>query len=398
MDVDCEYSKDQNDCKCNVTAIFIVKPETALKTFKDENNTLGKLSVSKQFTDYESHNLAHTYTYFDYVPATLADVTQLHIEQQTVRFFPRNIEKTFRCLTRLDITSCGLTMILRKDLEGLGSLKYLDLCRNKLTILPDDLFSDMRNLEKVYINNNQLRFLTSMLLKPIGNTVTYVDLRNNVRIDDFFDKNNFSQSNLRAFLETIDKNCLPPGIKTNQKSAAFVALQANFEKFRISRKYSDYTIKIRGKDFDVHKCVLAAQSSVFDEMFSKDSAEVEQAFMNVKNFSNKAFESFLNYFYTGRVDAGVTPVEMIQLASEFDVPELKTKCIDKILENLSETNALEIFNLGHDHASDELIKMAFKFIKKIYPLLKDDLENDRKGLNSFINIGEHVESWDQSEY
>lgn len=392
MEVQCEYSKDQNVYKCTVTAISIVKPNTVIKSFKGsmENLTVTHSMVNGYYVDQYGNRVSVAQG-----PAiTAANITWLHMEKKKVKFFPRNIGKTFPSLTRLSINSCGLSSISRNDLEGLWSLTHLDLNRNKLTMLPDDLFADMRKLNSVYINNNRLRFVSSKLLRPIETTLTIADFTNNVSIDESFDIHVAGKNDLKGFLASFDENCQPPGTKGNQKSARLEHLQENFEKFRISSKFSDFTIKICEKDFDVHKCVLAAQSTVFEKMFAKDSAKLEQPFVNVKSFSDKAFESFLNYFYTGRVDSGISPIEMIQLASEFDVPDLRIMCIEKILDNLSEINALEIFNLGHDHESDELIQMAFKCIKKVFPHIDDDLVNDRKGLNRVIDIGENVESWD----
>lgn len=342
----------------------------SIRSFKDDANTLEPLKV------------------------TSANISWLHFDKQTLKFFPKNIENTFANLTTLKVISCGLTSITRDDCKGLWNLSRLELDCNKLTILHDDLFADMRNLQYVSFDNNKLRFLSSKLLKPIEKTVMAVSFKNNVRINDNFDKNVACKRDLEMFSKGIDENCLKPQKKTNQKSDRLENLQAKFESFQISSKFSDFTIKFHEKSYEVRKCVFAAQSSVFEEMFSNNSADLEQPLLNVKNFSDKAFESFLSYFYTGRVDAGVTPVEMIQLASAFNVPDLKTKCVDKILENLSETNALEIFNIGHDYNSEELIQLAFNFIKRISPLFGDELRNDREGLNKLINIGENVESWD----
>lgn len=377
MEIRCNYSYNQKMYQCTVTGISHSKNnapktirETTIKAFKDDANTLGPLG------------------------ATTAHISCLNIEKQNLKIFPKNIEKTFANLTSLNVINCGLASIARNDFKGLWNLTTLNLSHNKLTMLPDDLFADMKNLQCIHFQNNQLRFMTSMLFKPIERTLNLANFSDNVNIDDSFNNQVAAKNNLQVFLAAVDENCQPPDTKKEQKYARLENLQAKFENFRISSKFSDFTIKIRGKDFNAHKCILAAQSSVFEEMFSKEPVKVEQPFINVKNFSDQAFESFLNYFYTGRVDAGVSPVEMIQLASEFDVPDLKKMCIEKILDNLSEINALEIFNLGHDQSSDELIQMAFKFIKKVFPHIDDELMNDRKGLNRMIDIGENVDSWE----
>lgn len=365
MEVHCNYSTDQGYYKCTITSICIVDTNTAINSWKGDH------AVFKN----------------------AGDVTWLHIERQDVKFFPLLIHQKFPNVTCLSIQSCGLTAITRSDLCGLDKLITLDLSRNKLTLLPDDLFADMKNLRFVFINNNKLRFLTSLLLKPIEKTLATVDFTNNVNIDDSFNSQKVAKNDLQGFLACIDRICLSPGKRKDQKIDSFRNMLANFEKLRASEKLLDFTIEVQGKTFKVHKCVLSAQSSVFDNMFSNDAEKATQTFAQIKKINEKDFEAFLNYFYTGHVDSGISPVTMMQLASEFDVPDLKVMCTEKILTDLSELNALEVFNIGHDHEVDELIQLAFKFIKKVFPHIDDDLKEDRVGLNKTVGIGQNLERW-----
>lgn len=321
------------------------------------------------------------------------NVTWLSISNQNVKFVPENLLTTFLNTTQLTLQNCGLISVKRSDLAGLEKLTTLDLSRNKLVMLPDDLFRDMKNIENIHFNNNQIRFLSSMLLKPLEKKLLIADFKTNVKIDECFNKKTAGQDDLQKFMATIDGSCSPPGTRKLQKVDSLNNMLTNFEKLRTSEKLLDFTIEVQGKTFKVHKCVLSAQSSVFDEMFSKDTAKATQALANVKTINQKDFEAFLNYFYTGRVDAGVSPVTMIQLASEFDVPDLKIMCAEKILDDLSELNALEVFNIGHNHKVDELIQLGFKFIKKVFPYIDDDLIKDRDKLNKTVGIGQNLDRW-----
>lgn len=141
---------------------------------------------------------------------------------------------------------------------------------------------------------------------------------------------------------------------------------------------------MRGKEFKVHKLILAAQSPEFDKMFSSDTADEAKTFKNIKSLSEESFESFLNFFYTGRMDPAVDSVEAFELASEFEVASLKAASIEKILAELNEDNALAIFNLGKQHASKELTQSAFKTLQEVYPDLVDALIDDANGLNEIV--------------
>lgn len=91
--------------------------------------------------------------------------------------------------------------------------------------------------------------------------------------------------------------------------------------FRAARKYTDFTIKVHEKEFAVHKNILAAQSHVFDEMFSNKTNQNTKAFNKIKNLNlcENLFEHFLDYFYTGHVNSEANLLDLFELASEFEV-------------------------------------------------------------------------------
>lgn len=96
------------------------------------------------------------------------------------------------------------------------------------------------------------------------------------------------------------------------------------------------------------------------------------------NCSQKAF---LRYFYTGRLDPEVDAVEILELASEFKVADLKRTSVDKILEDLCENNAIKIFNLWKQHASEDLAKSAYETLKRMYPELDDEWWSGKRQWN-----------------
>lgn len=55
--------------------------------------------------------------------------------------------------------------------------------------------------------------------------------------------------------------------------------------------------------FPAHKAVLAAQSPVFEAMFShKDSKETQEGRVELIDISGEAVQQMLQYLYTGKVD------------------------------------------------------------------------------------------------
>lgn len=202
----------------------------------------------------------------------------------------------------------------------------------------------------------------------------FASFENNTKINEVFDKKSKDHNDLTKFMEAIDSKCLPPESKAD-------TIFAEFTKFKISGEFTDFTIVVRGREFKIHKMVLAAQSSVFKDIFADTAVESAKSFNKIQNCSEKTFESFLDYFYTGKVDSSVNAVEMFELASEFDVLEPKKICKTLIMAKLNESNAVEVFNLGHRYSSEEMKQKSFEIIMKMFPEINDTFENKLNEIN-----------------
>lgn len=166
---------------------------------------------------------------------------------------------------------------------------------------------------------------------------------------------------------------------------------AKFTEFKASGEFSDFTIKIRGKDFKVHKAVLAAQSPVFNKTFTSNDDATEQTFTKVKNFSGEAFESLMDFFYSGNLGDDVDAMKIFELATVFEVSVLKTICIDRILDTLCQANALEAYNFARQHNLDQLKQEAFKVIHRMFPELRENVINSPDHVNRLVKAKREYE-------
>lgn len=331
-----------------------------------------------------------------------ADVKYLRIKNKTIGAFPRHLVIKFKHLVCLKIDTCRITKICRKDLNGLETLEIFDMSRNLLTSLPDDLFLGMKKLRGICFKSNKLEKVTSKLFEPIAKQLETANFEDNVKIDDRFNIYVEQKNDLKEFIKVIEKNCSDAASQTKEKpkKIAKAACNNNVHKnllssladFKATGEYTDFVIKICGKQFKfrqfviaeykIHKCIIAAQSSKFKEIFQSNLHE--KTFVEPENFYGKTFESFMDFFYSGVVDDDVSSIEMFELANVFDVPQLKILCISRILESMNESNALQVYSLGHKSASYELIKPAFVLIQKKHPEIKDTLIDDSELVNKIV--------------
>lgn len=119
-------------------------------------------------------------------------------------------------------------------------------------------------------------------------------------------------------------------------------LLETLNRFRQDSLFTDFIIKVNGKDFPIHKNVLAASCDFFKELFSK--SESSQAICHeLAKVEPAVMESILTFLYTGicKLDHQ-TSTTMLQSLEIFGVPDL--------LEPLKQHMALA----SNNAASDEI--------------------------------------------
>lgn len=121
--------------------------------------------------------------------------------------FPRTLRDMFPNLKFITINGCGLKKISKSDLTGFESLELLDLQKNNLTSLPDDLFAEMKNLRLIKFNDNQIGRLSSKLIEPIESSLQLADFERNTKIDVCFESNGV-MNNLKMLKLVMDSLAL----------------------------------------------------------------------------------------------------------------------------------------------------------------------------------------------
>jgi BTB/POZ domain len=168
---------------------------------------------------------------------------------------------------------------------------------------------------------------------------------------------------------------------------------AGFKELWMSGEYSDFTIIAGKEEFAVHKNVLATQSPVLAAIFKNDMKEKKTGKMIIEDFSLDAVEVMLYFMYTGEIVDESNAMDLYAIASKYEVTSLKSTAHKLILRNLGESNAIEIFGLGHQHNSDRIKRAAFEVIKKMFPwkVLEDELMEDPKTLKKLIDAARKIQ-------
>lgn len=142
------------------------------------------------------------------------------------------------------------------------------------------------------------------------------------------------------------------------------SLPENFLSLLENSEYSDVIVScVNGKEFRVHKNILASRSAVFDAMFKYNMKENESNYVEISDIDEKVLEQMLRYIYTDRCENIAEYAEGLFVAADkYDLEGLKLRCEQVLLKNLSVENAAAILIIADMHHAEKLKSDAINFI------------------------------------
>lgn len=133
-----------------------------------------------------------------------------------------------------------------------------------------------------------------------------------------------------------------------------------------STKYSDFIFHVQGKQFKVHKNILAAASPVFDKLFSTKETSKENR-CDVKDIESAIFQYLLTFIYCGglpeKIHEGNTARQLFQAARCYEIGELINICKSVEHYKLTVPNAQDIYNWAYTYELEDVKKDAWSIIK-----------------------------------
>lgn len=289
-----------------------------------------------------------------------SDVDILGFDDSTVLYVPGGLPKFFPNLKALEIRRCSLKEINAEDLHGLSSLTNLSVGNNCLKSLPNDLFMHTKRLRRISFEWNELEFLSSRLLNTIpDHQWDLVDFRKNSKIDQiYWPITGKGLKSIHQMKVAIDSSCFPTAAKS---------ISMNYRKLWEDKKYTDFTILADGKEFSVHKNVLAVQCPFFASLLKTDDKVKASNKYEITVSGYEVVEDFLYCLYTGEIKRVGHSVELFNLAATFNDEELKKEFELIACTNINNDNALKALFIGNAHESVKIIESAFNILKKVLP-------------------------------
>ena len=127
----------------------------------------------------------------------------------------------------------------------------------------------------------------------------------------------------------------------------------------------DLKLKVGDKEFRAHRDILRARSQVFKSMLTHDMTEKNSGVIDIPDCDPQAFEQFLSYIYTGKVDSlkESNMLHLYYIADKYDKKELKGICRDFIKKSLTVNNVCGVIQLALNHTDSGLLQYVTEYFK-----------------------------------
>lgn len=130
-----------------------------------------------------------------------------------------------------------------------------------------------------------------------------------------------------------------------------------------SKKFSDVTLNVSGKEFHAHKAILAARSPVFSAMFEHDMEENKKNRVEITDVDADVLKEMLRFIYTGRASNLENMAdELLAAADKYALERLKVMCEEELCQSLSVDSVSESLVLADLHNADQLKAYSIDFI------------------------------------
>lgn len=103
-------------------------------------------------------------------------------------------------------------------------------------------------------------------------------------------------------------------------------LNQNLKDLFFSDHFSDVTLKVQERSFQVHKAILCARSSVFASKLLGDNKGAST--LIIRDYDADTFEDALFYMYTGKLNrlSHSNVNALYEVADKFEIKDLKEEC------------------------------------------------------------------------
>uniref|UniRef100_A0A0N5BT35 BTB domain-containing protein n=1 Tax=Strongyloides papillosus TaxID=174720 RepID=A0A0N5BT35_STREA len=130
-----------------------------------------------------------------------------------------------------------------------------------------------------------------------------------------------------------------------------------------SPKFSDCIIKVGKSKINVHKCILASRSKVFDSILADKQYESSSSIIEINGLRPEIVKEMVNYLYTGKSpNMNEVACEMLEIGEKYGLELLKLMAQESLVHSLSIENACNYLVCSELYSGEILKDWCLRFI------------------------------------
>lgn len=123
--------------------------------------------------------------------------------------------------------------------------------------------------------------------------------------------------------------------------------------------FADVTISVEGREFQLHRLVLSAQSCFFRSMFTSNLKEAHNRVIILQDVSESVFQLLVDYIYHGTVKLRAEELqEIYEVSDMYQLTSLFEECSRFLARTVQVGNCLQVMWLADRHSDPELYTAA----------------------------------------
>lgn len=147
--------------------------------------------------------------------------------------------------------------------------------------------------------------------------------------------------------------------------------------------FADVTISVEGREFQLHRLVLSAQSCFFRSMFTSNLKEAHNRVIVLQDVSESVFQLLVDYIYHGTVKLRADELqEIYEVSDMYQLTSLFEECSRFLARTVQVGNCLQVMWLADRHSDPELYTAAKHCAKAHLAQLQDTEE--------FLHLPHHL--------
>ena len=124
--------------------------------------------------------------------------------------------------------------------------------------------------------------------------------------------------------------------------------------------FNDVIIKVKTKSFLANRMVLSCYSSFFEHILKRKR---NRCYIVIQNVSEAAFESLIEYIYTGEIYVNQNnALDILQTADYLHIDEIRQSCIGYLTMSITLKNWLDILDVSNTCHVYQLKESVFEFV------------------------------------